>query len=90
MAEIETIDPRGLFREAYRIEGIDMSQCRSIFMDWALGKESTGAGDSMKVLLDHYGGLHPDHPMTDVLREGVDGGQGTSDGKRRTGRRRKG
>ena len=30
-------DPRGLILESYRIEGITEGQCRSIFLDWALG-----------------------------------------------------
>ena len=29
-------DPKGLIREAYRIEGITLGECRSIFLDWAL------------------------------------------------------
>ena len=32
-----TYDPRNLIREAYRIEGITLADCRSIFLDWALG-----------------------------------------------------
>ena len=30
-------DPRGVIFEAYRIEGITGPDCRSIFLDWALG-----------------------------------------------------
>ena len=33
----DALDPRGLIRESYRIEGITEAECRSIFMDWALG-----------------------------------------------------
>ena len=32
----EADDPKGLIREAYRIDGIGAGECRSIFMDWAL------------------------------------------------------
>jgi len=35
-------DPRGLIREAYKIDGITASQCRSIFLDWALGANVVG------------------------------------------------
>ena len=31
------IDPRGLIYESYRIEGIRIEECRSIFLDWAMG-----------------------------------------------------
>lgn len=67
-------DARGLIREAYRIEGIDLSQCRSIFLDWALG---VPLGNDMvamiKALLAKYEPDFPDHPMTDVLRDGAQG-----------------
>lgn len=65
-------DPSGLIREAYRIEGITPLACRSIFFDWAMGLP----GDPEPALADllaRYGAQHPDHPMTDVLREGRSG-----------------
>lgn len=88
MADIEAIDPRGLFRDSYRIEGIVIEQCRSIFMDWALGSDLKDPKGDMQALLDHYGPDNPDHPMTQVLQEGVAGNNGQADGRRRTGRRR--
>jgi hypothetical protein len=30
-------DPRALIREAFRIDGIVIEECRGIFLDWALG-----------------------------------------------------
>lgn len=64
------IDPRGLIHEAYRIEGITGPDCRTIFLDWAIGLPD-GADQMAAIdrLLDHYGPRHPDHPMTEVLRE---------------------
>ncbi|OIQ33692.1 MAG: hypothetical protein BM562_01385 [Alphaproteobacteria bacterium MedPE-SWcel] len=71
------LDPKGLIRESYRIEGIDAGQCRSIFLDWALSapldQDSTAA---LTALLDHYGAAQADHPMTAVLREGLTSGRG--------------
>lgn len=65
-------DPKGLVREAYRIEGITAGECRSIFLDWALsvpmGADSAAL---IQMLLDQYAGSQPDHPMTQVLREGL-------------------
>ena len=29
-------DPKALIQEAYKIENITRSECRSIFLDWAL------------------------------------------------------
>ena len=89
MTDLKAVDPRDLIKESYRIDGIDLSQCRSIFIDWALGGNLETAQEHITVLLDHYGPDNPDHPMTAVLREGVDGTKGTSDGRRRTGRRPK-
>jgi hypothetical protein len=67
------LDPKGLIREAYRIEGIDDPMCRSVYLDWALSLQDGDEAAAMTAtLLDRYGGAHPDHPMTLVLREGVE------------------
>ena len=58
--------PKGLIHEAYRIDGIAASECRSIFLDWALSLEGDLRGAIERLLPDR-----PDHPMTDVLREGL-------------------
>ena len=63
-------DPKGLIREAYRIEGITGPECRSIFLDWAL---------SLPTEVDTHGAIQrllarapdPAHPMTEVLTEGL-------------------
>lgn len=66
-------DPRGLIYESYRIEDIEDISCRPIFLDWALGvPEDEETVVHIKTLLDHYGAKWPDHPMTDILRSGLD------------------
>lgn len=66
-------DPRGLIREAYRIEGITEPDCRSIFLDWALGlKEGQAAPEGARALLASYADAPPDHPMTRVLQASLD------------------
>ncbi len=68
----EIWDPKGLMREAYRIEGINDSQCRSIFLDWALGvPQEADTQGLIKDVLAKYGPDNPDHPMTDVLQQGL-------------------
>lgn len=65
-------DPKGLVREAYRIDGITAGECRSIFLDWALSVPlGTDHHPLIEVLLVQHGGSQPDHPMTVVLREGL-------------------
>lgn len=64
------IDPRGLIREAYRME-IGPGEARSILLDWALGQAVAGRAE-IAALLEAYGAAHPDHPMTAVLREGLE------------------
>jgi hypothetical protein len=72
-AHIAALDPRGLIREAYRIEGVEAPSCRAIYLDWALGLPAeTDAAQATAALLRHYGPDRPDHPMTAVLREGVE------------------
>lgn len=63
------IDPRGLIREAYRME-IGPAECRTILLDWALGLPTAGPAEIAR-LLDLYAAENPDHPMTAVLREGL-------------------
>lgn len=68
---LSDIDPRGLIEDAYCIEGIGEPECRSIFLDWAIGvPPDRDAAQMAALLLAHYGETHPDHPMSRVLREG--------------------
>jgi hypothetical protein len=65
-------DPKGLIREAYRIEGITPAECRSIFLDWALSlPEGVEDQRALQALEAQYGPEWPDHPMTAVLKEGL-------------------
>lgn len=70
--EQDPIDPKGLIRESYRIDGITAEECRSIFLDWAIsvpvGEDSL---DHIRTLLDGYQPAHADHPMTLVLKEAL-------------------
>ena len=68
----DPFDRRGLIREAYRIEGIGGPECRSIFLDWVLGlPDGAEPGAAIAAMLTRYGAGQPDHPMTQVLREGL-------------------
>ena len=79
------LDPKGLIRESYRIEGIGLAECRSIFLDWAISiPAGADAGALIPDLLALYGAAAPDHPMTAVLREGL---SAPSPSGRRGGRR---
>lgn len=70
--EMSLADPKGLVRESYAIEGIKASECRSIFLDWALSlKPGVETAEAIRVLLSHYGPDWPDHPMTAVLTAGL-------------------
>lgn len=66
-------DPKSLMSEAYQIDGISASQCRSIFLDWALCLP-TGVdnGPAIQAILAQYDVANPDHPMSAVLRQGLD------------------
>ncbi|WP_420567403.1 hypothetical protein [Thalassovita sp.] len=65
-------DPKGLIREAYRIEGIGSAECRTIFLDWALSLQD---GHDQHVALENlyqtYAEADPDHPMSEVLQMGL-------------------
>ncbi len=64
----DALDPKGLVAEAYKIDGITAAECRSIFLDWALNLEGDSA-TALTVLLERHGQV--DHPMTQVMREGL-------------------
>ncbi|NDV00872.1 hypothetical protein [Pseudoroseicyclus tamaricis] len=82
MAETAQNDPQGLIRESYRIEGITIEQCRSIFFDWAMSlPEGAEARRVIPGLLEQYG--DEGHPMTAVLRDGL---EAPPEPKRRGGR----
>lgn len=82
---MNAIDPRGLIRDSYVIEGISAGECRSIFLDWALFDDHEMAQpERIKMLLDHYGEAAPAHPMTEVLRAAL---EEKAQPKRRGGRR---
>ena len=85
MDEVEAYDARNLIAEAYRIEGIGAADCRSIFLDWALGLPAGVApGRAAAALLARH---RPpaDHPMTVLLAEAAEGAAGQ--GRRRGGAR---
>ena len=70
--ELAEADPKGLVRESYRIDGITVGECRSIFLDWALSL--TLAQDvpaSVARLIAEYAALNPGHPMNEVLHLGL-------------------
>lgn len=66
---VREVDPRDLIREAYRIEGITLPDCRTVFLDWSLGDMgAVPTQEAVTRLLAHYGSRDPEHPMTLVLR----------------------
>ena len=68
----DAVDPTGLIAEAYRIDAVTASECRSIFLDWALKlPEDADSAALIAILLDRHADA-ADHPMTQTLRAGLD------------------
>ena len=66
----DPIDPKGLIRESYRIEGIVSGECRYIFLDWALSlPEGQDTQSAIAEMIARYAPEHPGHPMTAVLKD---------------------
>ncbi|WP_417249061.1 hypothetical protein [Celeribacter sp.] len=67
------LDPGGLIRESYRIEGLTIEEARSIFLDWAIKLDPTlDPAIAIRRLLGLYSHLSDaEHPMTRVLEEGL-------------------
>lgn len=69
----DPLDPKGLIFEVYRIEGITEGECRSVFLDWALSlPEGQEVKAAIATHLERQAGRFPDHPMTRVLRQGLE------------------
>lgn len=70
----DLFDPKGLIREAFAIEGIGPPECRSIFLDWALGiPPGRDTRAEVRALLAHYApGAAPEHPMIITLQAALD------------------
>lgn len=70
--QLNEADPKGLVRESYRIEDITLGECRSIFVDWALSLPvDAPMRDALRSLIAHYALPLPDHPMSQVMNEGL-------------------
>jgi hypothetical protein len=65
------IDPRGMIYESYRIDGISIEECRMIFLDWALEAAQIDMRAKLEALLVEYSSANQDHPMTQVITEGL-------------------
>ncbi|MEP5153798.1 hypothetical protein [Planktotalea sp.] len=64
----DAFDPKGLVAEAYNIDGITASECRTIFLDWALNLEGD-TKEALTILIErHATGAHP---MDGVLAEAL-------------------
>lgn len=74
MDDAHELDRTKVIREAYRIDGIGLADCRSIFLEWLLGlPDDQSAAKAAQTLLTHHADQPLDHPMTVVLREAVEG-----------------
>jgi hypothetical protein len=68
----DELDPRGLIRESYRIDGITAPECRSIFLDWVISDaKAADIHGPITQLLERHADTPADHPMTAVLKEGL-------------------
>lgn len=70
--ELSKADPKGLVRESYRIDGITLEECRSIFIDWALSVPvGVDTAEALRSVLAQYMPGNENHPMTSVLTEAL-------------------
>ena len=64
-------DPRGLMHEAFAMD-LGAEDCRTIFLDWMLGLPEGAGAAEIRAVLERYAPANPGHPMSAVLREGLD------------------
>lgn len=71
--DFSLIDPKGLFKDVYSMDGITAGECRSVFLDWAIsGRVAGDEQAALATLYAHYGPQFPGHPMTEVLRQATE------------------
>jgi len=64
-------DPKALIRESFNIEDINIEECRSIFLDWALSlPNDIDAKKILPLLIEKYDDKK-EHPMLITLKEGL-------------------
>lgn len=64
------LDPKGLIRDCYKIDGIRPEECRSVFLDWAISQaDGLNVQDMLCQLITQYADPLPLHPMSVVLYE---------------------
>lgn len=70
MTDQSAYDPKGLIKDAFAIEGIGTPECRSIFLDWALGLPPglDVRAEVQKLIAQHATGAPPNHPMVETLQ----------------------
>lgn len=71
MKDKDPNDPKELIFEAFRIDGITLGECRSIFVDWALSVDTQDHSPLIEALLARHKTDPDDHPMKAVLAEGL-------------------
>lgn len=76
--DLARADPKNLIGESFRIEGIGLAECRSIFIDWALSLPAdVEPRAAIRRLLDHHAPKAAPgpgtHPMVKVLIEAAAG-----------------
>ena len=81
-------DEKGLIFESYNIENIDSSSCRVIFFDWLISlDQSINQVEAINELLKAYSPKFPNHPMTELLIEGLNKNLGISRRRVRSSKR---
>lgn len=72
MRVTDDFDPKGLIHEAFVIDGISASECRTIFLDWALSLGDISTDRAVPALLSRHQAAPLGHPMTQVLKDALE------------------
>ncbi len=82
--EVEVADPRGLFRDGFAMENLSDSECRTIFLEWAMTlRDDVDMVHSLGVLHAHYQSEYSEHYLFKLITEGLQGPRRLSASRRR-------
>ena len=81
----DPIDPTGLIAESFLIDGISAAECRTIFLEWAMGiSAEVDTVAAIRIHLGRHQENNQGHPMIATLAAGLGDARPP---KRRGGRR---
>lgn len=64
-------DPKNILAKAYQMPTITDEECRTVFLSWIMSVDDQDVPQKIELLYKTYAPLHPDHTLTNLLKDGL-------------------